>query len=170
MMREGIVSGYKDARGSLLGLYGPANPVTYGELAKMAVEASGQHVVLSSAVPRNRLASRHWSQQSIAAAEELRLSIFVPHLDPDHPATRGEVMQTILEAFRIPLRDEAPNPFRDLRDTHLHADAIRTAAALGILSGDTDRKAKATGTVRPNDSVNRAEVAKIIKLVQQFAE
>lgn len=79
-------------------------------------------------------------------------------------ATRGAVIQTLLEAFDVPL-DEASAGHRDLRTSHPHARAIPTATRLGLVSGDTDRSGESTDTVRSDDPVNRAEVAKLISLL-----
>jgi hypothetical protein len=128
----------------------------------MALEASGK--TGTGATPRNRLARGHWAEAYVARAEVLHLSVYTPALRIDAPATRGAVVQTLLEALGIPLQDALATPYTDLRRTHPHARAIATATALGILSGDTDAAGSPTGAVRPDDPVNRAEVAKMIVL------
>jgi hypothetical protein len=159
LVSAGIVSGYRDARGRLTGEFGSANPVTYAEIAKVALLAAGKP--LATGTPRNRSARDNWSAAYVKTAEDLSLSVYTPSLDVRQPATRGEVIQTLLEAFAVPIA-LGENPFSDLRASNPHAAAIQTAYGLGIVSGDTDANGKATGTVRPNDPINRAEVAKLV--------
>ncbi|HLD63301.1 MAG TPA: S-layer homology domain-containing protein, partial [Candidatus Peribacteraceae bacterium] len=161
VIQAGIASGYRDARGRLTGEFSPANPVTYAEIAKMALEAAGEDVSSVSGTPVNRTAQKQWSESYIKLAEELQLSVYARDLDVNGPATRGAVVQTIVESFGLPL-SEGTGDYSDLRASHPHAGAIDTATALGIISGDTDRQGNPKGTVRPDDLINRAEVAKIL--------
>lgn len=164
VMKAGIASGYRDARGMLTGVYGSANPVTYAEIAKMALEAAKKDVSTVSGVPENRSARRQWAEDYIKLAEDIGLSVYEPSLDVNLPATRGAVIQTIVEALNLPL-EEGTGGYKDLRAAHPNARAIATATALGIISGDTDMQGNPKGTVRPNSPINRAEVAKIMARV-----
>jgi hypothetical protein len=166
--QAGIVSGYADATGKPLGLYGPANPVTYAEIAKMAIEASGT-TEQPLGPPRNRFAHGHWAERYIALAEQLHLSVYGPTRRIDTPATRGAVVQTLLEALGIPLRANAHVSYHDLPGTNPYAKAIATATALGILSGDTNPDGTPKGTVRPDEAINRAEAAKMVVLALKAA-
>lgn len=78
------------------------------------------------------------------------------------PATRGRVIQTVMEAFGVPLPRIQGKPYTDVSRNHPNAAAIIEATQLGIVNGDTDESGKRTGTFRPNDPINRAEVAKIL--------
>ena len=120
-----------------------------------------------SGTPDNRSAKRGWSKKYIKLAENLKLSVYGGRLNVNTPATRGAVVQTVLEAAGIEIGD-MPGDYKDVRSSHEHANAIGTATALGIVSGDTDRRGNLKGTFRPNDSVNRAEVAKIIANVLEI--
>ncbi len=161
LLESGIASGYDDDQGNPLGLFGPADFVTYAQIAKMALQTAGL-VGLSDKQPVNLSARNDWSAPYIAQAEALGLSLYTPTLDVTLPSTRGAVIATLLEASGIPLIQEPVSIFDDLRPSHPHFQAIATAAALGIINGDTDAEGKFTGTVRPDDFINRAEVAKII--------
>ena len=161
VIQAGIASGYRDVRGRLTGEFGPANPVTYAEIAKMALEAAGEDVSAVSGIPVNRSAQKQWSESYIKLAEELQLSTYTIDLDVNGPATRGAVVLTIVESLGLPL-SEGTGDYSDLRASHPHVGAIATATALGIISGDTDRQGNLKGTVRPDDLINRAEVAKIL--------
>jgi len=77
-------------------------------------------------------------------------------------ANRGQVIQTRFLKHRgisvaihhCELPRSAPtDPF---------AKAIQTATAIGIIHGDTDAQGHLTGTVRPHDSINRAEMVTIL--------
>lgn len=168
LVARGIVEGYKDVRGQRTGLFGPGNGVTYAELAKMAVSAAGKAEETTTA-PHNRSARRHWSERYVATAERYGFSAYTPHLAVDEGATRGAVIQTLLEAFGVPLEDGAVG-YRDLRASHPHARAINTATRLGFVSGDTDRSGNPVGTIRPDAAINRAEIAKIIVRLLDFNE
>ena len=164
LLTTGVAQGYRDADGNLTGEFGPANPVTHAEIAKMALLAAGKP--LSTGSPRNRSARDDWSAPYVKTAENLGLSVFISSLDVRTPATRGEVIQTVLEAFGVPLSDASASPYADLRLTHPHARAIAAATASGIIFGDTLRDGTPKGAVRPDEPVNRAEVAKIIALTR----
>jgi hypothetical protein len=82
--------------------------------------------------------------------------------DVHRPATRAEVIRTVLNAFGTPIDDSIVNSFTDLPSNHPDAAVILTAAKLGIISGDSYADGSFKGTVRPNDPINRAEIAKII--------
>jgi hypothetical protein len=164
---RGVVSGFRDAHGDPTGLFKPAAHVTIAEMLKMSLLSAGK--TLTPAAPRNRSARGDWSAPYVATAETLRLSLFTsPALRVQADATRGQVIQTLLESFSLPLRKATPGLYRDLPISSRYADAIATATALGILSGDTDAAGKPTGTVRPNDPINRAEVAKIVTLTRNL--
>lgn len=167
LIRQGIAEGYKDAAGHLTGEFGVTHAVTEAEILKIALQAAGRP--LTRGVPRNRSARGDWSATYVRTAEELHLSIYVPSLDVRQPATRGQVIQTILEAFGIPMERKMP-ALRDVPATHPYAAAIATAQALGIVSGDTDAAGRLTGLFRPDAPINRAEVAKIIALVREVVK
>ncbi|MDD5623086.1 MAG: S-layer homology domain-containing protein [Candidatus Peribacteraceae bacterium] len=157
LVAEGIVSGYKDARGNLTGEFKPGNNVTFAEIAKMAVEAAG--LELSSNSPKNRSAKGQWSAGYIAALEERGVSLFAdPSLDVNAPAPRGAVLQIVLEAFGQTIPAAQGGVYSDVSAGTAHAGAIEASTLTGIVSGDDGKT-----TFRPNAPINRAETAKIIK-------
>jgi len=161
LLFSGIVEGYKNPDGTLTGEFGPGNPVTFAEILKMALLSAGRP--LSSGAPQNPSAQQDWSAPYVKTAEDLRLSLYLSSLDVRLPATRGQVIQTILEAFGTPIVP-GQSPFSDLPSSSPYAAAIQTAYALGILSGDTDAAGNPVGTVRPTDPINRAEAVKLLSL------
>jgi len=54
--------------------------------------------------------------------------------------------------------------FSDLPPDHPHAKAIATAYVYGLVQGNPD------GTFRPDDPINRAEVAKLVALLLKLRE
>ncbi|PJA68113.1 hypothetical protein CO157_01045 [Candidatus Peregrinibacteria bacterium CG_4_9_14_3_um_filter_49_12] len=212
IMRAGIASGYRNEQGNPKGEFGPGNRVTYGEIAKMALEAA--RFGPGSLPAKNPSAQGDWSSLYIGRAEEFGLSVYLDSPDVRDSARRGEVIQTLVEVLEITepapkkmteidsgtltgtgetlsgsgrligsgsvltatgdaLKQEEEVPmlpdvsFTDIRSNHPHAQAILLLAKLGVISGDTDRDGKPTGNVRPNDPINRAEVAKIFtKLIE----
>jgi len=172
----GIASGYKDKRGKPTGEFGPGNPVTYAEIAKMALNVVGKQSS-EDATPKNRIARNQWSAPYIALAEDLRLTVFHSQLDVNLPATRGAVLQTLTELFE---KDELPErivktgretatdiSYIDLPTTHPHAEAVKKATVFGWVQGDTDDEGSPLNTFRPDEPINRAEVTKIIALVKE---
>ena len=107
-----------------------------------------------------------WSAANVKTAEALHFWVYTVTLDVRRPATRGDVIQTLLEAFAVPIASDS-TPFTDLRTSIPHAAAIATGYSLGIVTGDTDAQGKMTGTVRPNAPINRAEVAKLVVSVRE---
>ena len=69
----------------------------------------------------------------------------------------------------LPIASQAPT-FSDVQVKHPHSNAIATATFYGLVTGDMDRDGNPTGAFRPDDPINRAEVAKIIALVKEVIE
>ena len=71
------------------------------------------------ATPRNRTA-RGWNAPYIAAAEKVGLSVYTRTLSVNRPATRGEVIESLLQAFGIQTEDDltAVGPQRRCAATH----------------------------------------------------
>lgn len=162
IIQSGIASGYKDASGNLTGLFGPENSVTYAEIAKMGLEMAEADIASVSDKPRNASALGQWSEGYIRLAEDRNFSVYIPSLNVNAAATRGAVIQTILEAIGIPIVPQAENPYTDLPGDHPYADAILTATTHDIVHGDTDAAGNLLLHFRPDEPVNRAETAKIL--------
>jgi hypothetical protein len=163
LIEEGIAEGYKNVAGAPTGEFGVSNAVTYAEVLKMALEASDTKV---AGTPRNASAAGTWASAYVATAESLQLSLFTPAIDVHAPASRGAVIQTILEVLGIPTDIKIPSPFSDVVESHVHANAIITAAAFGLVEGDTAPDGSPLARFRPDAPVNRAEVSKIVTLAR----
>lgn len=155
----GIIEGYEDAQGQPTGLYGPSDPVTYGELAKMIL-------LLSDLSGPETTDGADWALPYMAKAKGAGLTVYMTPKLAQEPATRGEVIRTALETYGIQVDGNPVHIFADLPDNHPATDAILDAWTLGIISGDgvpTD----APRTVRPDDAVNRSEIAKILSILKE---
>ncbi len=144
-----IFEGYKDMNGNPLGLYGPADPITLGQLAKVCTVIVGQSVI-------GMTTGERWADAYLDAANAMSLSVFNRRINPQSAASRGAVIQSLMEALRIPT-DGYDITYDDVSPLSPFADAIAAATALGIISGDDG-----TNRFRPEDPINRAEAAKMI--------
>ncbi|MFH0838191.1 MAG: S-layer homology domain-containing protein [Patescibacteria group bacterium] len=154
MKEKGIVSGYKDGAGNEIGEYRPGNNVTVAEILKIGLETSNNGQ--GDGVPALQAALNHWAKAYVKRAEELGLDIVGTDTDLNRPATRGEVIRMMLEAAGVDPDAVSGTSFSDVSASHKHAAFIALAKELGIVSGDDN-----TGTFRPDEPINRAEVAKI---------
>lgn len=167
---RGIVSGYRDAAGIPTGIFGPAKSVSIEELAKMALEAAQIDRGACTGAPMNVIAQKSWSANYIRCAEQRNFAVYADGtVDITRPATRAEVVMTVLQAFGVALRDTPPPGvvMKDVNASTLFSSAVFTALADGIVSGDSDAAGNPAGTFRPGSPVNRAEVSKIISLAVQ---
>ncbi len=67
-----------------------------------------------------------------------------------------------MEAKKIPMPAVTQKHYDDVDPSHIHAAAIAAATSLGAVRGDTNQQGEPTGTFRPDDKINRAEVAAIL--------
>ncbi len=156
LSREGAVSGYKDEAGKPLGEFRPGNKVSVAEALKIVLGSVGHQPADST--PELTQAINHWSEGYVRRAEMLGLSIVDDTaLFLDRPLTRGELIQMMLEAYGISAPSYASYSFADVNSSTPFADAIEYAYEKDVVSGDDDK-----GTFRPGDSLNRAEIAKVI--------
>jgi len=168
LIEENIAQGYRDETGKPTGEFGVVHSITYAEVLKMALETAG-YGVTGLPPPRNISARGTWAQAYVAKAEEMGITVFPSTLNVHTFASRGEVVQTILEVLKLPIAKQTAR-FQDVQSSHPHAHAIATAAFYGFIAGDTDAEGNPLNTFRPDDHINRAEVAKIIALVKAAME
>lgn len=161
---SGIAQGRKDASGNLTGEFGPGLDVKRTEALKMALELIG--ITPSGSSGRSAFAGQ-WSNSYVASGIGLGMSIAKDIQSPGDDATRGEVVQSAIEAAnsisseKIDLNNATGTVFPDVPATHKNAAAIEKAAELGIIAGYPD------GTFKPDNTIKRGEVAKIL---QKFGE
>jgi len=166
---RGIVSGYKDSNGKPKGIYGPSDSVTIEQLAKIALEASDNDITSCDGTLKNAAAVGMWSEQYIACTEGLGWAVFSDgSVNILRPATRSEVVVTILQAFSITIIRGSGNVFKDVTASTEFSGAIEKAALDSMVSGFADEFGVLTGRFGPRDPVNRAEIAKMIILAVEI--
>lgn len=157
---SGVVSGYKDELGYLTGYYGPGDSVTVAEILKMSGLSEEEGTAL------NPYSHDHWSKGFFISAEARGLTIVDNATrDPNEGATRSEVLRTLFEVSGIGVPEIEESVFDDMDIYHENAEYVMYAYELGIVSGDDS-----TGTFRPDDAINRAEVAKVIMNFKESIE
>lgn len=162
---KGIVSGYRDAEGRATGFYGPGDNVTLEQVAKVLVYASGKDLDTCGKSTLNLTASGSWSGSFVGCAEFSHWSVYEDgSADMHRPATRSEVIITLLQAFDVKIgeRSVSDSGFTDVTTTTLFGGAIEQAKNDGIVAGYTDAQGMPNGFFGPEDPVTRAEFAKII--------
>lgn len=163
VVNENIVSGYRDATGLPKGLYGPADNMTIEQLSKIAVQVGKVDVSVCGGTTKNETAKGRWSESFIRCAEQKGWAVFSDGSVPvERPATRAEVVVTLLQALGAKLDQRTGKIFTDVDGSTEFASSIETAANVGVVSGYTDAEGNSTGLFKPADPINRAEVAKIV--------
>ena len=155
VISEEIATGYEDEQGNPTGQFGAINPVTLAESLKMSLQAAS--LELTAGTPRNISAEGSWASSFVAQAESMKLDVFTPDRNVHEAATRSEVVHTILQVLGLPVAPNSSSLFTDL-----------PAYLYGIMTGDTDSEGNPLGTVRPDDTINRAEVSKMIALIKDL--
>lgn len=162
---NGLISGYRDAAGNPTGKFGPADKVTIEQMAKIVVTAIGIDQKDCPKSTLNLTASGSWSAPYFACAESHQLPIIGDgSVDAHRPATRSEVIATILTAYDVTTGTGAQAVFTDVEPTMQFGSLIAKAKIDGIISGYTDANGNPTGKFGPNDPVTRAEFAKMMSL------
>jgi hypothetical protein len=162
MTRTGIMSGYNDENGVPTGRFGPGDPVSLAQLAKVAHEvASINEDDAKRSALRNTSATGTWFEQYIRSAESMHwLAFRDSRTDLSRPATRAEVVATLLQALNVPRLWPTGTVFSDVSPEIPYADCIETATDVGIVSAES-------GSFRPGDPVNRAELAKMVSIAME---
>lgn len=147
-----IFEGYKTIDGTPLNKFGPADPITLGQLAKVGT------ILWDKKDIEPKPKGDAWFAPYISKVQALELAVFNGKPNPLAHATRAQVVQTVIEALGIPVK-EGTSSFTDVPANHPNIGAIITAANLGFIKGD-----EGTNLFRPDELINRAEVAKILSL------
>lgn len=161
-----IVSGYRDADGRALGLFGPQDNVTVEQMAKVMVYASGRTPEDCGTQPvLNATSSGSWSAPFVSCSEKLQWAVFGDgSVDVHRNATRAEVVMTLVQAFGKSTGPRTGSGFTDVTMSTQYGAAIEQAGNDGIVAGYTDAQGVPTGLFGPEDPVTRAEFAKIVTL------
>jgi len=178
-LAHSFFAGYKDAFGNLTGFMGPANQLTRLQLIKIMSELAYElemglgetscdpdSIDLSSDVD---WMGDHWATGYVQCIYDsgMDLTILSDVIAGDlsvgtSPASRWEVVQLGFEILGAEYTDYDTFSFPDIGDDSgiydETSDMIQTAYELGIVSGYPD------GTFGPYNTVNRAEMFKIITM------
>ena len=150
-----VISGYRDGGGNALGLFGPSDLVTIAQLSKIVHEGSSTDETKIRTEVQNVKAKGQWFEQYFISAEQRYWEVWRDRrIDPSRPAKRAEVLGTIMRAFAVRTVWPEGKIFSDVDPYDQFAGAIETAAVDGLIDSG--------GAFRPNDPINRAEIAKII--------
>lgn len=131
-------------------VFDASGKTTFAEMLKVMSEALGlgRQEGSSSYGP----AIGHWAEGYYTAVEGKGITL----MEPGHKITRGEMARLMVEIMGLQA-EEVETPFRDLPGNQ-YAKFIGTLYQYGVINGDAD------GTsVRPNDTVNRAEAFTMAK-------
>lgn len=164
-----VMSGYRDQNGTPTGQFGPSDPVTLAELAKIAHRLTSIDETKVTDPPENDKAKRTWFAPFVASAEQRDWLVFLNRsVDPLRPATRAEVVATFLQVLNVKREWPTGKLFDDVSRTIPYADCIETAANSGLVSGYADDKGNLTGLFGPTDPVTRAAMAKMIAMAMEL--
>jgi plastocyanin len=81
--------------------------------------------------------------------------------DINRPATRAEVAQIVVDAFKVNSETPIGNRYDDVTASTSHGFAIEALSRDNVVSGDTDASGRSLARFRPTANINRAEVTKI---------
>ncbi len=158
LKERGWAEGYIDNQGKKTNLYRPENNVSKAEVTKLAFLVADVPWDYSDVAPLNTKAEDHWASDIILESEQLGLTLWEDHPNPDKNASRGEVIRLIMELFEeVTPRTYPESSFSDVDQDHEDFRYIEYAKREGLISGYPD------GTFRPDDPILRAEIAKVIQ-------
>jgi hypothetical protein len=150
-----IAQGFKDANGDLTGFFGPGSNVTYAEVLKMLLVAAGEEESFGSST--DSTIGGQWFEGYVVTAEGLGLWFEEGMWNEE--ADRETIILWTVQLFGLEAGDTA-NPFSDVSESDANYDAIIAAYEAGVFTGDDG-----TGELRIEDSINRAEAAKVVTVV-----
>ena len=149
---DGIVNGIAP------GLFGPWQPATRAELAKIVLLASGREVSSSGSNSFVDVPAGAWYAPYIAsaAAQGIIGGYGDGSFRPDALVTRAEAAKMVTRAFALPITTEGGPHFGDVPVTHALYSDVESARAASLISGFND------GRFHPDEAIVRAHLAKIV--------
>lgn len=157
-IRSGMMSGYEVDEETGNGTFGPGDSVTLAQLAKVAHTVTGIDALKNHTPPANSKARGTWYAAFVASAEAHFWTVFRDtRVNLERPATRAEVICTLLQALDAPRVWPTGRVFTDVTPLTPYADCIETAARDGLIAGDATSR-----TFGPERPINRAELAKML--------
>ncbi len=94
------MTGYADENGQSKGIFGSSDPLTYGQIAKIAVLVGGIEQ-LDSGPLKNRTAKGDWSEPYVRAAEKQKLPAFTTIVNVGAAPSKKVVVETLLKVSGI---------------------------------------------------------------------
>lgn len=142
------------------GKFEPDNNITRAEAVKMIVEALELEKTSDGVENLNDISSKeHWASEYIGAAINKNIVTGKPdgNFYPDENITRAELITLVSKSIKDgnTVNDKVKG-FNDLPEDHWAFSFIIRALKFGYVSGYED------GSLRPDQDVTRAEVAKIV--------
>jgi hypothetical protein len=154
-IKSSLLAGYTKSTGESTNTFGPNDTVNLAQLSKVAHLLAGINADDARGSLQNTKARGTWFEKFYISAESERWLLFTNVTeDPSRPATRAEVIGTLLQALNRPPVWPRGDIFTDVKVHTKYAAPIEMAAIDGLL--DTSKP------FRPNDPINRAELAKIL--------
>ena len=143
IVEEGVASGYTDGR------FGPADPVTRGQMATFLARALDLPPATDESFPD---INGHTHEASIRAlaASGITGGFADGTFRPNATVIRGQMATFLTRGFELDPDDTVR--FTDIRDT-THEDGINAVAGAGIAGGFLD------GTFQPGEPVTRGQMA-----------
>ena len=101
-----------------------------------------------------------WYAPYVQLALEKKMIRDANNFRPNDSVTRAEAMKILTQALLVLVKDSTTSTFTDVPENHSLAKYIEAAYFLEIIDGQV--RANGTRFFRPNDPINRAEIAKVI--------
>ncbi len=162
------ISGYTGNQGQPLYLYGPDNRLTRSELVKILVQCTFPTIPTPTAKPFGDIELGQWYSAPIAYAKTLGWigGYSDGTFRPFQTITRAEALKIILLAKNPDSEITAgTNSFSDVSSSMWYNRFISFAVMMGYVEGYKDSHGRPTGYFGPNNTITRAEIAKIIARV-----
>ena len=162
------LSGYTNAQGKPLYLYGPENRLTRSELVKILVQCTFPTIPTPTDKPFSDIELDQWYSAPIAYAKELGWvgGYSDGTFRPFQTITRAEALKIILLAKNPDSEiTSGTNTFSDVSPSMWYHRFISFAVMMGYVEGYKDNRGQPTGYFGPNATITRAEIAKIIARV-----
>ena len=137
--------------------YNPEGRLTRAEFLKIVIKTSGWNTDGVALPGFADVKSTHTLSKFIAlAAKKGLVNKDAKNFRPDDTITRAEAMKILVGVLGADVvTDTTPGTFADVVKTSDLAKFVNKAKALGIISGQGSK-------FRPNDSMSRAEIAKVV--------
>ncbi len=153
LRKRGVISGYKN------GKFGPGDPVTRGQMMKIACNATGLNIKsFNRTLAFSDIKDDNPFLRCIHAASQKGWVGGYANgtFGVDDKVTRGQAAKIIVNAFELDLIKPTKLSFPDVKVSDWFYPYVETLSYHKILTGYGD------GTFKPGKILNRAEISKII--------